>query len=169
MIERLQSLCPPTSCQGFCVVNDHWAWVTMWRNNAALFTVIIWCALLFQLFDAHCGEAEWGCASGHVMITLGGMPLWTIIHSLWPNSRKLRHCEKQPPSPVVLLLNSWLFLGGKSQECQECRPRVSNPSRVSQSMKVIPAAQPKQAGTYFGHQWYRKMLPVEDHFSDASK
>lgn len=41
--------------------------------------------------------------------------------------------------------------------------------RATPDVKVIPAAQLKEAGTYSGQQQYRKMLDAYDHFGDNGK
>lgn len=52
------------------------------------------------------------------------------------------------PPQVCLSEGTGWFLGGMNEKLQECMPRRYTPSRVSQDVKVIPAAQQKQAGTY---------------------
>lgn len=43
------------------------------------------------------------------------------------------------------------------------------PSRVTEDVKVIPAAQINQAGIYIGQHQYRKMLEADNHFNDNGK
>lgn len=68
--------------------------------------------------------------------------------------------QQQQTLPQVPL---FCFLRVMSKQFWDCMPRVYNPSKVTQGVKVVPATQLKQADTYIWHQQYRKLLEMSDH------
>lgn len=79
--------------------------------------------------------------------------------------------KTQFPTQAFLccLIMTKVFLGGMSKEYWKRMSKVYISSKVTQLVKVIPASQLQQAGTYIEWQQYRAILESENHFSDNDK